>query len=318
VIHISVDGLHSEHLQQVIDAGDAPTFKRLQTEAAWTLNARTDYTHTITLPNHTCMLTGRPVRPPEGMENPPFHGYTSNNEPRRGATVHNFPRGPRAYVTSVFDVVHDAGKTTAMYASKKKFILYDQSYDENTGAEHERGRDKIDVSFLSEGPAPDYCTLLNEKLIADLAEKRFNYVFLHYRDCDVVGHAEGWGGGPYRQAIRNIDGYLAALLQFLETDPEFEGKTAVILSADHGGFAKDHQDPTSPEDYTIPFFVWGAGVTAGDLYAMNSETRANPGADRPDYLAPLQPIRNGDGATWPSRSSAWAPFRARSSMRSRI
>jgi hypothetical protein len=241
------------------------------------------------------MLTGRPVRPPEGLEGATFHGYTSNNTPRRGATLHNFPRGPRAYVPSVFDVVHDAGKSTAMYASKVKFVLYDQSYNETTGAEHDRGRDKIDVFHGVEEPAPVYCAQLNEKLIADLAEKRFNYVFLHYRDPDVVGHAEGWGGGPYRQAIRNVDGYLAALLQFLDTDPEFKGKTTIILSADHGGFARDHQDASSAEDYTIPFFVWGAGVTAGDLYAMNSETRANPGEGRPDYTASLQPIRNGDG-----------------------
>jgi hypothetical protein len=295
VIHVSVDGLHPGHLQRVIDAGEAPTFKRLQTEGAWTANARTDFTHTITLPNHTSMLTGRPVAQPEGMEGALFHGYTSNNLPRRSVTLHNFPRGPRHYIASVFDVVHDAGKSTALYASKDKFVIYEQSYAEAGGAEHEHGRNKIDSYHYEEEPAPVYCSAMNQKLLAELAANHFTYTFVHYRDTDSAGHAEGWGSGAYRQAIRNVDGYLAALLRLVETDPTLQGNTTIIVSSDHGGVNRDHQDPADAEDYTIPFFVWGAGVTAGDLYAMNADTRANPAADRPDYNAPGQPIRNGDG-----------------------
>jgi predicted AlkP superfamily pyrophosphatase or phosphodiesterase len=295
VIHISVDGLHPGHLQRLIDGGEAPTFQRLQVEGAWTFNARTDFTHTITLPNHTCMITGRPVRQPDGMPGTTFHGYTSNNLPRRRVTLHNFPRGPQHYIASVFDVVHDAGKSTAMYASKDKFIIYDQSYDELAGAEHERGRDKIDVYHFSEDPAPDYSASMHERFLADMAARRFHYVFVHYRDTDTAGHAEGWGSGPYRHAIRIVDGRLAAILQLVEADPVLKGKTAVIVSTDHGGIERDHQDPLLSDNFTIPFLVWGAGVAAGDLYAMNSGMRADPGTERPDYNASLQPIRNGDG-----------------------
>ena len=81
VIHISVDGLRPDYMQSVIAAGNAPNFKRFQDEGAWTNNARTDYTHTITLPNHTSMITGRPVSQPAGLPAQTQHGYTDNSDP---------------------------------------------------------------------------------------------------------------------------------------------------------------------------------------------------------------------------------------------
>src|SRR6185295_18811433 len=107
-----------------------PTFKRLQSEAAWTANARTDYTHTITLPNHTCMITGRPVLQPEGMPDTVNHGWTFNDNAPRRAILHTSGNQHIGYIASVFDVVHDAGLSTALFVTKDKFAVYDQSYNE--------------------------------------------------------------------------------------------------------------------------------------------------------------------------------------------
>jgi hypothetical protein len=74
-----------------------------------------------------------------------------------------------------------------------------------------------------------------------------------------------------------------------------DGRTAIILSADHGGTNNGHGDEANANNYTIPFIVWGAGVAHGDLYSLNSATRTNPGSSRVDYTAAGQPIRNGDG-----------------------
>jgi hypothetical protein len=294
VIHISFDGLNASLLQKAIDSGKAPNFKRLQSEGVWTFNARTDCTHSNTLPNHTCMFTGRPVKQPEGMPDLAFHGWMTNSVPKVSASLHDKHNPHIGYIASVFDVVHDAGLSTALYATKDKFILYDQSYNETTGAPHDYGRDKIDsYHYENDGP-PRFSTSMHKRFLRDMAERHFNYVFVHYRECDTTGHALGWGSGGWLYALTTLDSYLGEVLALIETDPALAGKTTLIVNTDHGGTGFSHDEFLIPTNFTIPIFVWGAGVGQGDLYAFNRSTRADPGDLRPEYSTDLQPIRNGE------------------------
>ena len=133
--------------------------------------------------------------------------------------------------------------------------------------------------------------------VAACAAKPFHYSFIHFPDPDAAGHPFGWGSEIYLAAVRKVDKGLGDIFRLVETQPAMRGRTAIILTADHGGKGHDHSNITEPLDYTIPFYVWGAGVAAGkDLYALNRGARLDPGAGRPSYAAAVQPIRDGDAA----------------------
>lgn len=292
VIQISIDGLGSSYLQNLIDLGEVPNFARLQTESAWTHNARTDFDHTTTLQNHTSMLTGRPV-----LDTPALptggHQYLDNGDP--GSITLHGNRG--FYLQSVFDVAHDNGLATGLYATKSKFVLYDQSYDAITGAPDligpDNGQDKIDVAVIPDGDSG----AMTSAFLSNMTSSPSQFSFLHFFDADIAGHTYTWGSTEYNDAVKTVDNYLGSILSMIDSNATLQGRTAIILTADHGGFDAEHSDPTEPLIYTIPFYVWGAGVTAGaDLYTLNSTTRFDPGFGRPDYSDPSQqPIRNADG-----------------------
>ncbi|MGD9723920.1 MAG: alkaline phosphatase family protein [Pirellulales bacterium] len=293
VIHISVDGLAPRFIEELQADKLLPTFGRLQAEGAWTHNARTDFDYTITLPNHTCMVTGRPVK--DKVAEPAAiagHAWVTNSDPGE----RNLHSNRHDYVASVFDVAHDHGLRTGMFASKSKFVVYDQSYDARNGApdtvDADNGRDKIDV-YVKEGNT----TLLIDKFVEAMQAQPLNYTFIHFADTDSAGHARGWGSTEYCAALEHVDRQLGRILDLVSTDARFKGKTTLVLSADHGGYNRNHFIIADPLNFTIPFYTWGAGVArGGDLYELNTTSRANPQSTRVDYTdSQGQPIRNGDG-----------------------
>lgn len=322
VIYVSVDGLRSgddtRNLQTLIDIGLAPNFARLQAEGAWTHQARNDVTLTITLPNHTSMLTGRPVL---GAGSAQGHGYVNNTDPDDipdipvpGLNLSTVHTAAGEYVPSVFNVVHDAGLSTAMYASKTKFSLYDASYDgvdqpsdpafENDPAAMDvngpdNGADKLDL-YHYDGDA----AAMVDRLVADAEGGGLkNFTFVHIDLPDSAGHDQGWGSEAYLQAIQETDALIGQILDLLQSEP-YAGQSQLILTADHGGGGDvivddNHANPLSPLNFTVPFYVWGEGVAAGaDLYDLQS-TRTEPDPNlNPSLLTESLlgvPIRNADG-----------------------
>jgi hypothetical protein len=107
VLAISVDGLNSKTIR-ALRPKRTPVLHRMMRQSSGTLNARTAREQTRTLPNHIGMLTGCRIDDDHGG-----HGVTYNADHGSTAT-----KAAGDYAPSVFDVVHDHGGRTALYAAK--------------------------------------------------------------------------------------------------------------------------------------------------------------------------------------------------------
>ena len=281
VVAVSVDGLNPSALTS-LGTNRLPNLYALIRGGASTLNARTEFEQTETLPNHTGMLTGRPITGAAG------HQVTFNTDPGH-VTVSSHAGTP---IASVFDVVHASGARTAMYASKTKFALYARSWPDSI--------DKVMINVDNER--------LVDALSSDLVDQPARFSFVHLSAPDIAGHARGFMGVDYLDAVTQVDELVGRISAAIARSPELAGDTYVILTADHGGSGtRGHIDPAVIDDYRIPFIVDGPGVAAGaDLYALNRDDYLDPGATRPAYDG-AQPVRNADVANLATRLLGLSP-----------
>ncbi len=256
VIVISVDGLRPDAI--LSEESETPTLDRLAREGAFTLEANTDPEWSVTLPNHTGILTGRFVK---------NHGVSLNDDPEPGTTVHSL-KGE--YVDSVFNWVKLAGGTTGLYASKTKFSLFLSSWPA-----------QIDESAVSTRTMS-----VVDKLLSQMETTQFNYIFLHFRGPDSTGHEYEWMSRRYLNSVERVDQMIGRVVEVVESNDGYKNRTHLIVTADHGGEGTDHGDITNPLHYTIPFIVWGPAIQKGPL-----STNADSG--RPGDAGP---VRNGHAA----------------------
>ncbi len=268
VLAVSIDGLRSSVIPQLGRAG-TPTLHRLMARGASTLNARTEREMTVTLPNHTGMVTGRRITASQGG-----HGVTWNDDRRRPLTVQ---RAAGHDVSSVFRVVHNASRSTALFASKTKFSLFERSWGGSINT----------VRIRSDNAA------LTRMTRRDLLRHSRGFTFLHLSAPDNAGHAHGWKSRAYLNAVRATDRRLGQIVRTINGHPRLRDHLVLLVTADHGGTGKDHSNATRLVNYRIPFIVWGRTVARGaDLYGLNPDY-ANPGDQRTSYADSQQPVRNG-------------------------
>ena len=268
VLAVSIDGLNPRALRE-LGRDRAPTLYRLIDEGASTMNARTERELTVTLPNHTGMLTGRRVSAYRGG-----HGVTWNDDRLEPRTVQEAAGGA---VPSAFSVVHDETRSTALFASKTKFTLFKRSW-----------RSKIDRFTVRENNA-----LLMRRVRGDLLNYDRAFRFVHFSKPDVVGHDRGFLSLAYLDAVADVDRLLGRLVAAIEDDPVLKNDLVLIVTADHGGKGNSHSDPTRYANYRVPFLAWGPGVAVNaDLYELNPDY-ASPGTSRMSYATAPPPIRNG-------------------------
>ena len=279
MVAISVDGLKPAALRRLGPDG-ASAFHRMLRHGASTLNARTLREKTQTLPDHTSMLTGRTATGNHG------HGVIVNHDP--GGTVH---QAAGHHISSMFTVVHDRGGSTALYASKSKFALFDRSWNARSGGRDRvgtnNGRDKIDrYVYASEEQLVD-------RLVHRLRQRPDSLSFLHLALPDKVGHRDGFGSRRYLRAVQRVDALLGRILRTIAHRPTLQRHATVILTADHGGTAQATATP--PDGHTSRSRSWsGARVSRTEPTCIGS----TPAGGLQELRAPgyqgAQPIRNGD------------------------
>ena len=230
VVVISIDGLRAD----AIEASGATNLQRMMREGAFSLQART-IMPSRTLPSHTSMLTG--VTPAE-------HGITWNDE--------QVDAQGRVRVATVFDMADSAHLHTAAFFAKAKFrhLIHSDAPDE---VEAPRGLEVV------------LAPRITQDVVQYLRYNRPDLLFVHLPDPDIAGHSAGWMTLPYRWAVRRAD---AAVEQIRRAAVRAYGDDFVmIVTADHGGHGRDH-GTDAPEDVTIPWIVWGAGVENGRIAAQ--------------------------------------------------
>ncbi|MCF6376843.1 alkaline phosphatase family protein [Nocardioides KLBMP 9356] len=267
VIAISIDGMSVAAVRK-LGREQLPNLYRFMRQGASTMNARTEREMTVTLPNHTGMVTGRRIDASAGG-----HGVTWNDNRLTPETVQE---AAGSDVSSVFRVVDASGGSTALFAAKTKFTLWQRSWP-----------DAIDVTTIDEDNSE-----LVDRFIADLGTDR-DFRFLHLSPPDVAGHAHGWMSKPYLKAVRQADALVGRVVKAVNSDPVRKARTTILLTSDHGGHGPDHSNARLLDDYRIVFMARGAAAGRGvDLYAINP-TYKDPGTKRTTYGLRRPPVRNG-------------------------
>lgn len=280
VVAISIDGLNPSAIVRLGAAG-TPHLHRMMREGSWTFNARAAVRSTDTLPNHTGMMTGRPIAGRQG------HHVTFNQDRRRLWLA----KVAGAYRPSMFDVAHDRGLTTSLYTSKSKFDFLNRSWNARYGARDRvganNGRDKIDWYIRT---SPDDAM---NRLVHQLVRGPAKMNFWHISVPDSAGHRHGFMSAGYLRAVTHSDWLVGKLLNALDRRPALKKRVSIVLTSDHGGHGAHHRDPLRLASYRVPFMTWGRGVTAGrSLYSLNPD-RKDPRRARVGYSGP-QPVRNTD------------------------
>lgn len=226
VLIISIDGGRPDLLLRA----DAPRFRALLDESAYTMWARTT-AMAITLPSHVSMLTG---------VSPNQHQIFWNGDLPFSQPV--YPAVP-----SLFDLAVKAGYRTALVSGKAKFSHLDRP-------------GSIDFKWIppKDGVA-DSDVAANAVRI--LREHRPEVMFVHFPGTDNVGHGKGWGTPEQMAKFAEVDRHLGTILDTLK-ELGLDGATTLIISADHGGMGRVH-GPDDTRARIIPWVVRGPDVRRG-------------------------------------------------------
>jgi predicted AlkP superfamily pyrophosphatase or phosphodiesterase len=182
-----------------------------------------------TLPSHAAMLSGRGVK---------AHGLSWNSYKENRGYIK---------VPTVFSEARKHGLSTAMIVGKQKL-------------RHIAGPESVDYF-----ERPSYlCGGVATRAGAYFHEHQPDLLFVHFSDPDEYGHSHGWMSKEYILAAHHSDACLGKILDAIEASP-IAASTLVIVTADHGGEAKNHSNGREAVNSHIPWIARGPGIKPGTV-----------------------------------------------------
>lgn len=208
-----------------------PYLTSLLNRSAYSVTAQTVFP-SVTLVAHTSMLSG---------QCPDKHKVDWNDY---------IPDNGYAQVVDLFDVAHKAGLQTVMYVGKEK------------------------LRQITEPESTDIFKYINDRdlvIVEDLIQNfpaDFDLMFVHFPTADWMGHEYGWLSGEQLSVLFRADQAIEKLVTELESRG-LMNETLFIITSDHGGHETSHGS-SLPEDMTIPWIAFGAGIQPASLHSKIS------------------------------------------------
>lgn len=210
-----------------ISACRHPFLTGLRSSAAWTWRACA-VNPSVTLPCHASLFLS---------VDPQRHGITTNTWVPQ---VRPIP--------SICDAAAAAGKLCGM------FYNWEPLRDLNLPG-------SLDASFflkMGRQPAGSCDEAVTDQAISYIHSGDPDFVFLYLGETDETGHRYGWMSPEYLESVALACGCIEKAAASLPAGWN------VIITADHGGHDRTH-GTTAPEDMTIPLYLYGPEIPAGQL-----------------------------------------------------
>jgi predicted AlkP superfamily pyrophosphatase or phosphodiesterase len=244
-ILIGCDGFGGMYLENATSC--LPTFKSLMDNGVSTTRAR-DQIPTISAPNWATMITG---------EDPVDSGVFDNNwlptdDAPPNPTVGKVP--PISGTGHIPETMWRSAQTQWKAQGKNATVAVSISWDWI----HYLVEDDV-VNYSFRGKEDD--RKVTTEIKAMTTKYKPELMFVHFDEIDDAGHSSGWGSSVYYKAAQTVDGYIAEIIQALQSAGILQD-TLIIVTADHGGWMFGHGMNNEACVY-IPAIFYGAGVKKG-------------------------------------------------------
>ncbi|MCM1066571.1 MAG: alkaline phosphatase [Muribaculaceae bacterium] len=233
IVYIGLDGWGAYSLPKA----DMPAVKSLMEQGSYTLQKRTALPSSSAV-NWASMFMGA---------GPELHGYTE-----WGSQTPELPSRvilKNGIFPTIFQLYRDAAPDAEIG------VLYEWE-----GIKHLV--DTLSLSYYAHAAdASNKPAQLSEMAAKYITEKKPSLLAVVFDNPDHVGHAVGHDTPEYYEVLKEVDGYVARIVQAVD-EAGMTDNTVFIVTSDHGGIGKGHGGITMAEMET-PFIIAGKGIKKG-------------------------------------------------------